>query len=67
VGEGVGRVLKHQVQAADAGVFERYVAHVCVAADKVMRLGVDGDGVADDAAFEYLEQVRLLASGGGWG
>jgi hypothetical protein len=48
------------MQAADAGMLERNVAHICVAANEVVRLRVDGDGVRYDSAFENLGDVGVV-------
>ena len=53
-------VLQHKMQAADAVMLERNVAHICVAANEVVRLRVDGDGVRYDSAFENLGDVGVV-------
>lgn len=48
------------MQAADAVMLERNVAPICVAANQVVRLRVDGDGVIYDSAFENLGDVGVV-------
>ena len=48
------------MQAADAVMQERNVARVCAAANQVVRLRVDGDGVRYDSAYKNLGDVGVV-------